>query len=126
MGSMRAKYVELVQLNVDLEQQIADITKKAETSQSQIEKNHQIYEEQMKSLTQQNATKDAEILKLSETVRKQIEERIELQSTLEKLKKTGDNEVILLPITSRLKAASLPVKKYLIQSRTLTEIDSTF
>ena len=118
MGSMRAKNVELVQLNVDLEQQIADITKKAETSQSQIEKNHQIYEEQMKSLTQQNATKDAEILKLSETVRKQIEERIELQSTLEKLKKPGDNEVILLPITSRLKAASLPVKKYSIQSRT--------
>ena len=54
--------------------------------------------------------KDKEIFKLSDTVRKQIEERIELSSTIDQLKNPDDNEVIMLPITSRLKAASLPVR----------------
>ena len=48
---------------------------------------------------------------MTNNFRKQIEERMEMQKTLDGLRNPADGETILLPIASRLKAASLPVSK---------------
>ena len=109
MGSLRALNLELTQANKELNQRIERID---DEYKIEISRNNEIVESfkmQADKMRTQCEEKDKEIFKLSDTVRKQIEERIELSSTIEQLKNPDDNEVIMLPITSRLKAASLPV-----------------
>ena len=109
MGSLRALNLELTQANKELNQRIERID---DEYRIEISRNNELVESfkiQADKMRTQCEEKDKEIFKLSDTVRKQIEERIELSSTIEQLKNPDDNEVIMLPITSRLKAASLPV-----------------
>jgi len=109
MGSLRALNLELTQANKELNQRINRID---DEYKIEISRNNELVESfkmQADKMRTQCEEKDQEIFKLSDTVRKQIEERIELSSTIEQLKNPDDNEVIMLPITSRLKAASLPV-----------------
>ena len=109
MGSLRALNLELTQANKELSQRIDRID---DEYKIEISRNNELVESfkmQADKMRTQCEEKDKEIFKLSDTVRKQIEERIELSSTIEQLKNPDDNEVIMLPITSRLKAASLPV-----------------
>ena len=109
MGSLRALNLELTQANKELNQRIERID---DEYKIEISRNNELVESfkmQADKMRTQCEEKDKEIFKLSDTVRKQIEERIELSSTIEQLKNPDDNEVIMLPITSRLKAASLPV-----------------
>jgi len=109
MGSLRALNLELTQANKELNQRIDRID---DEYKIEISRNNELVESfkmQADKMRTQCEEKDKEIFKLSDTVRKQIEERIELSSTIEQLKNPDDNEVIMLPITSRLKAASLPV-----------------
>ena len=109
MGSLRALNLELTQVNKELNQRIDRID---DEYKIEISRNNELVESfkmQADKMRTQCEEKDKEIFKLSDTVRKQIEERIELSSTIEQLKNPDDNEVIMLPITSRLKAASLPV-----------------
>merc|ERR1719447_185514 len=108
MGSLRALNLELTQANKELNQRIDRID---DEYKIEISRNNELVESfkiQADKMRTQCEEKDKEIFKLSDTVRKQIEERIELSSTIEQLKNPDDNEVIMLPITSRLKAASLP------------------
>ena len=110
MGSLRAMNLELTQANKELNQRINQIHDEYKT---EISRNNELVESfkmQTEKMRTQCEEKDKEIFKLSDTVRKQIEERIELSSTIDQLKNPDDNEVIMLPITSRLKAASLPVR----------------
>ena len=110
MGSLRAMNLELTQANKELSQRINRIDDEYKV---EISRNNELVESfkmQMEKMRSQCEEKDKEISKLSDTVRKQIEERIELSSTIDQLKNPDDNEVIMLPITSRLKAASLPVR----------------
>ena len=109
MGSLRALNLELTQANKELNQRINRID---DEYKIEISRNNELVESfkmQADKMRTQCEEKDQEIFKLSDTVRKQIEERIELSSTIEQLKNPDENEVIMLPITSRLKAASLPV-----------------
>ena len=109
MGSLRALNLELTQANKELSQRIDRID---DEYKIEISRNNELVESfkmQADKMRTQCEEKDKEIFKLSDTVRKQIEERIELSSTIEQLKNPDENEVIMLPITSRLKAASLPV-----------------
>ena len=109
MGSLRALNLELTQANKELSQRINRID---DEYKIEISRNNELVESfkmQADKMRTQCEEKDKEIFKLSDTVRKQIEERIELSSTIEQLKNPDENEVIMLPITSRLKAASLPV-----------------
>ena len=109
MGSLRALNLELTQANKELNQRINRID---DEYKIEISRNNELVESfkmQADKMRTQCEEKDQEIFKLSDTVRKQIEERIELSSTIDQLKNPDDNEVIMLPITSRLKAASLPV-----------------
>ena len=109
MGSLRALNLELTQANKELSQRIDRID---DEYKIEISRNNELVESfkmQADKMRTQCEEKDQEIFKLSDTVRKQIEERIELSSTIEQLKNPDENEVIMLPITSRLKAASLPV-----------------
>ncbi len=109
MGSLRALNLELTQANKELNQRIDRID---DEYKIEISRNNELVESfkmQADKMRTQCEEKDKEIFKLSDTVRKQIEERIELSSTIEQLKNPDGNEVIMLPITSRLKAASLPV-----------------
>ena len=109
MGSLRAWNLELTQANKELNQRINRID---DEYKIEISRNNELVESfkmQADKMRTQCEEKDQEIFKLSDTVRKQIEERIELSSTIEQLKNPDDNEVIMLPIASRLKAASLPV-----------------
>lgn len=111
MGSLRALNLELTQANKELNQRINRID---DEYKIEISRNNELVESfkmQADKMRNQCEEKDKEIFKLSDTVRKQIEERIELSSTIEQLKNPDDNEVIMLPITSRLKAASLPVSR---------------
>ena len=109
MGSLRALNLELTQANKELNQRIDRIDDEYKIEMSRNNELVESFKMQVDKMRTQCEEKDKEIFKLSDTVRKQIEERIELSSTIEQLKNPDDNEVIMLPITSRLKAASLPV-----------------
>ena len=109
MGSLRALNLELTQANKELNQRIDRIDDEYKIEMSRNNELVESFKMQADKMRTQCEEKDKEIFKLSDTVRKQIEERIELSSTIEQLKNPDDNEVIMLPITSRLKAASLPV-----------------
>ena len=116
MGSLRAMNLELTQANKELNDRINRLD---EEYKIEISRNNELVESfknQAQIIQNQCEVKDKEIYKLSDTVRRQIEERIELTTTIEQLKKPDDNEVIMLPITSRLKAASLPVSIRLYDS----------
>jgi len=129
MGNIRAKNVELERANTELQERIDELSvklgleiKESKEETSRLENNNTSLKKRMGELNE-------EILKLSDTiritfkniftctcnmyitifVRKQIEERMELQQTVENMKNPAENEVILLPIASRIKAASLPV-----------------
>jgi len=108
IGELRARLAELETGQVQQENTVEDLRRRLEVAEeASSTKAENAIKEQSTNREQLNA-KDEQITKLSDTIRKQVEERMELQATVEQLKNKGDGEVIMLPIASRLKAASLP------------------
>ena len=123
IGELRARLAELETGQMQHENTVEDLRRRLEVAEeASSTKAENAIKEQSTNREQLNA-KDEQITKLSDTIRfvaqfshflnfsfsKQVEERMELQATVEQLKNKGDGEVIMLPIASRLKAASLPV-----------------
>jgi len=109
IGNLKSQMIQLTRDKTRLESSVQN----AEEQMASIKRDHESYLEQMNQ--RQNATQERlakieeENEKLLETIRQQIDERADLQRTLDSLKDPkAEKEVILLPVASRLKAASLP------------------